>query len=69
MQSPLDQALELKQEGNGFFKQCKYKEAIKCYEEGIAMCPPEKKDEIAKFYQNLSAVYDRMVGFAASKKV
>ena len=53
--------MEIKQEGNGYFKQQKYEEAIKCYQEAISLCPPESKDEVSKFYQNIAAVYDKMV--------
>lgn len=60
-QSALEQALELKQQGNSFFKQKKYEDAISRYKEGISLCPSDKKEEIAKFYQNIAAVYHMMV--------
>lgn len=60
-QGQLERALDIKQQGNDFFKQQKYEEAIGCYEEGIGVCPSAKKEEIAKFHQNIAAVYDKMV--------
>lgn len=50
-----------KQQGNEFFKKGDYDEAIRCYEEGMRVCPKEEKEEIAKFHQNIAASYDKMV--------
>lgn len=61
IQSTLDRARAIKQQGNDFYKQQKYEEAIKCYEEAIRVCPPEKTEDIAIFHQNIAAVYDVMV--------
>ncbi len=61
-QSTLDQALAIKQRGNELYKQQKFDEAIKCYEQAIQVCPPARKSDIAVFHQNLAAVYDAMVG-------
>lgn len=57
---PLARALAIKQQGNTHFSKQQYEDAIRCYQEGITLCPEEKKEEIAKFHQNIAAVYDRM---------
>ena len=59
--------MTIKQQGNEFFKKQEYEEAIRCYEEGIRVCPTEQKDEIAKFHQNIAAAYDKMVVTLALK--
>ena len=56
-------ALEVKLQGNEFYKQQKYKEAVKCYLEAIGICPVEEKEEISKFHHNIAAVYTMMVSF------
>ena len=58
----MERARAIKQQGNDFFKQQKYEDAIKCYQEAIKVCPPEKIEDIAIFHQNIGAVYDQMVG-------
>ena len=62
IQSALDQARAIKQQGNEFFKQQKFDEAIRCYQEAIKVCPEETTADIAIFHQNIGAVYDQMVG-------
>ena len=57
----MDQARVLKQKGNDFFKEHKFEEAIKCYQEAIDICPTEKKEDLAIFHHNRGAVYDQMV--------
>ena len=61
VQGALEQARAIKQQGNDFFKQQKYEEAIRCYQEAIKVCPVEKKEDMAIFHQNIGAVYDQMV--------
>ena len=47
--------------GNSLYKEHKFSEAIQCYQEAMSICPEENKEEIAKFHQNIAAVYDMMV--------
>lgn len=61
MQSTRDEALALKQRGNELYKQNKFEEAIRCYEQAIQVCPQAHKDQLSVFHQNLAAVYDAMV--------
>ena len=61
VQGALERARAIKQQGNDFFKQQKYEEAIRCYQEAIKVCPVEKKEDVAIFHQNIGAVYDQMV--------
>ena len=65
--SDLEQALACKQRGNDFFKQQKYAEAIKCYEEAIQQCPANETNNVAIFYSNLAAAYSGMVGLHLSR--
>ena len=58
----MERARAIKQQGNEFFKQQKFEEAIKCYQEAIKVCPPENKEDLAIFHQNSAAVYEQMVG-------
>jgi tetratricopeptide (TPR) repeat protein len=60
-QGALERARAIKQQGNDFFKQQKFEEAIRCYQEAIKVCPAEMKGDIAIFHQNIGAVYDQMV--------
>ncbi|XP_014259369.1 mitochondrial import receptor subunit TOM70 [Cimex lectularius] len=57
---PLDQALHLKEHGNKFYKEGKYKEAVKCYSEAIDLCPVTEKDNLSALYQNRAAAYDAL---------
>ena len=57
------QAQDMKQKGNNFYKQEKFEEAVKCYEEAITLsvAEGENDDVVATYYQNLAAVYDALV--------
>lgn len=46
----------MKERGNGFFRQMKYKEAIKCYEEYVAQPHPDNKNA----YTNLSLCHSKL---------
>ena len=61
LQSTLEEARAIKQQGNELYKQQKFEEAIKCYKEAIKVCPANKKEDVAIFHQNLAAVYDMLV--------
>ena len=43
------------------YKEQKFEEAIRCYEQAIEVCPNERKEDIAIFHQNIAAVYEAMV--------
>ena len=53
--------METKRQGNEYFKQKNFDEAIKCYEEAIEWCPVDKHDELAIFHHNIAASYENMV--------
>ncbi|XP_077287393.1 translocase of outer membrane 70 [Arctopsyche grandis] len=55
----LEQALRLKVQGNKAFHAADYEEAVSLYERAIAACPAEKPKELATFYQNRSACYEK----------
>jgi len=59
----LRQARDLKSQGNEFYRQEKFEEAAKCYEEAIRLSEGagEKESVMAIYHQNLGAVYDAMV--------
>ncbi|CAE1329122.1 TOM70 [Acanthosepion pharaonis] len=56
----IDQAVETKKRGNTLFKAGKYTEAIDCYTGAIALCPLDRPDQLATFYQNRAAAYDQL---------
>lgn len=53
--------METKKQGNTLFKAGKYTEAIDCYTGAIALCPLDRPDQLATFYQNRAAAYDQLV--------
>ncbi|XP_063222903.1 mitochondrial import receptor subunit TOM70 [Bacillus rossius redtenbacheri] len=59
-QNPLKKALAHKDAGNKLFKAGKYAEAIECYNMAIEVCPTDKKQDLATFYQNRAAAYEQM---------
>ncbi|KAJ8895740.1 hypothetical protein PR048_001078 [Dryococelus australis] len=59
-QNPLKKALAHKDAGNKLFKAGKYQEAIECYNMAIEVCPTDKKQDLATFYQNRAAAYEQM---------
>lgn len=56
----LDQAKEMKNEGNKFFGDHKYSEAIDRYTKAIEMCPKEQTTDLSMFYQNRAATYEKL---------
>ena len=54
------QAQEVKQRGNGLFKQGKLEEAAQCYEEAIQLGAGDVT-LVASCHQNLAAVHDELV--------
>ena len=59
--TPEELAQAAKLRGNKYFKGGKFESAIQCYEEAINICPPDKVNEIATFYQNKAAANERLV--------
>ncbi|XP_065055601.1 mitochondrial import receptor subunit TOM70-like [Rhopilema esculentum] len=58
--TPEQLAQSAKLKGNKYFKGGKYDSAIECYTEAITLCPKEKSDDIATFYQNRAAAHEKM---------
>ncbi|KAL1139622.1 hypothetical protein AAG570_006602, partial [Ranatra chinensis] len=58
--TPLQRALVLKLDGNTLFKNGHFEDAIKCYSEAISICPDDKKEDLATFYQNRAATFECM---------
>jgi len=58
--TPEELAQAAKLRGNKYFKGGKFESAIQCYEEAINICPPDKVNEIATFYQNKAAANERL---------
>ena len=60
----------MKKQGNTFYKQEKFEEAAKCYEEAIRLSvgEGEKDSVVATYHQNLAAVYDVLVRSDANLK-
>jgi len=56
----MDLCNEEKDKGNGFFKESKFPEAVKCYTEALKRGPPSRNDEAYKLYSNRSACYTKL---------
>lgn len=65
--SPLDQAIEFKNEGNLRFKSGKYNEAIEFYDKAIQTCPATHPTDLSTFYQNRAAAYEQLKHWTAVK--
>ncbi|VDI31838.1 mitochondrial import receptor subunit TOM70 [Mytilus galloprovincialis] len=59
--SPLEKAQADKNKGNKFFKGGRYDQAINCYTDAIKVCPPEEKQDLATFYHNRAAAYEKLM--------
>ena len=59
--TPIDIAVEKKNQGNEFFQAGKFDKAVECYSEAIQNCPQNDKYELPKFYQNRAAAYENLV--------
>ena len=55
----LSKALEAKEEGNNYFRNKEYDDALEAYSKAITFCPEdeENKENLATFYGNRSAAY------------
>lgn len=61
MQTELQRAQELKNEGNRLFKQGMFEDAIKKYSEAIECCPDKHNTEKSTYYQNKAAALEKLV--------
>ncbi|XP_033757911.1 mitochondrial import receptor subunit TOM70-like [Pecten maximus] len=59
-QTPLEKAQGEKNKGNKYFKATRYDQAITCYTQAIQMCPPDSKADLATFYHNRAAAYEKL---------
>lgn len=62
-QTPLEKAESCKGKGNKYFKASRFDKAIECYTEAIEVCPTEKSQELATYYQNRAAAHEQLVRF------
>ena len=58
--SRLDLIVEYKNKGNKYFKEGKYSDSIKCYQQAIDICPKDNTD-ISVFHQNRAAAFEQLV--------
>lgn len=58
--SPLEEAQKHKNEGNVFFREGKYDQAIKEYDLAIEKCPNTEINDLSTFYQNRAAAYEHL---------
>lgn len=66
-ENPLQKAQKYKNAGNVYFKMGKYDEAIARYNKAIDVCPKEKAEDLATFYQNRAAAYEQLKKYSAVK--
>ena len=52
--------LQMKAQGNEFFKKSMYEEAIKCYSTAIQECPKDNGTDLCVFYQNRAAANEKL---------
>ncbi|XP_004925533.2 mitochondrial import receptor subunit TOM70 [Bombyx mandarina] len=58
-ESAIERAMKLKGAGNRAFHAGEYDKAIALYNEAIEACPPDRPVDLATFYQNRSACYEK----------
>lgn len=63
----LEKAQRFKKLGNKYFSDGKYDEAITYYTEAIEACTGESPENLAIFYQNRAAAYERLNKYSAVK--
>ena len=59
-EDPSKQAQVYKNKGNKYFKEGKYSDSIKCYQQAIDICPKDNTD-ISVFHQNRAAAFEQLV--------
>lgn len=60
-EDPYKQAQTYKNKGNKYFKDGKYADAIKCYQQAIDICPKNKVQDVSTFHQNRAAAFEQLV--------
>lgn len=60
-EDPFKQAQTYKNKGNKYFKEGKYSDAIKCYQQAIDVCPKDKIQDVSTFHQNRAAAFEQLV--------
>lgn len=60
-EDPYKQAQTHKNKGNKLFKEGKYADAIKCYQQAIDVCPKDKIQDVSTFHQNRAAAFEQLV--------
>lgn len=58
--TPLQRAINYKNEGNVKFKNAKYNDAIELYDLAIETCPGTHPTDLATFYQNRAAAFEQL---------
>lgn len=58
--TPLEEAQKHKNEGNVYFRDGKYDQAIKEYDLAIEKCPKTETNDLSTFYQNRAAAYEHL---------
>ena len=53
----IEKAIQAKEEGNNYFRNKEYDDALESYSKAITYCPEEDKENLATFYGNRSAAY------------
>lgn len=66
--SPVKEANSYKNEGNNCYRNGKYDEAIIFYDKAIDKCPPENGTDMAIFYQNRAASYEKLQKWSKVKE-
>ncbi|KAG8187871.1 hypothetical protein JTE90_002416 [Oedothorax gibbosus] len=64
-ETPLTKAKAFKDQGNKLFKEGKFDKAIELYTSAIEICPKERAEDLATFYQNRAAAYDNLKNYEA----
>jgi len=59
--TPHEKAQAEKNKGNKYFKGGKYDQAINCYTHAINVCPEDKRPDLATYYHNRAAAYEKLV--------
>lgn len=67
-QTPLELAVDFKNQGNEKFRAGKFEEAIEFYDKAIHNCPSTNLTELATFYQNRAAAHENLKNWEAVKE-
>lgn len=59
--TPLEIAIDHKNQGNKHFQNKEFDKAVECYTDAILSCPQDDTNELPKFYQNRAAAYENLV--------